>query len=555
MVDSFSNNTIGDFNIIEYAKKIINEIDQLRSFDSLTTLEDGITGTYQVPVESRLNAFFRMIGLPMFITLSDKSDKSGRSYTTAMSPGYIGSKLDGFSIKQAESVGDVDVSLLTGIRESKLLEMENKIGSKEFNKKMSTALLNPLDIYPDFPNKNFAFQGHVVPDTGDADLQRTVFKMLTPLITTYFDVRPVSRSIARPFAPKEDRQINNTTELKRPFIEEVVKIRLISGASAGSENYAQKANDLLDGFNGQINEDDLDQIEKDFNTLAANGLLENFIIEKFATSLVQIAKAWVRLEQELEQKLNDDVFSINIQTQSSRLSPFGKRMDVSTDIKIREDSRLGRKLAKINEQLIKEEVILTLLPFDSDEGLSNKSVSAFAIIEQFVDIIEANANELRKEKERIQNLIKKSSNEMDRIRLSLDLMNGEFSGISIPDIISVIMGLFLIPLEDLIYLMDIGVIEEIRKNDSLSSALDALNISADSEDPESHAERSMEAVIKLENAIYLVFSLIHTNIKKLSDRQNRSVNNKKDTKRKKNKKLTKSVSQKVSENAKKIDEE
>ena len=70
-----------DFDVISFAKKIMSEVESIRSF---TKTKDEKTGEgFQLPTETRINAFFRLIGFPMFVSIKGKDVES-----TFLHPGF-----------------------------------------------------------------------------------------------------------------------------------------------------------------------------------------------------------------------------------------------------------------------------------------------------------------------------------------------------------------------------------------------------------------------------------------------------------------------------------
>ena len=123
----FSN--IAQFDVIKFAEKIMNEIDSIRSYDFNT--DDSVEQRNHTPKESRVNAFFRLIGLPMFVTIEkkDKKKKKGDlSGEKALTPGFFGSKFSEYEISNSKSVENT-----ARLRETTLQAIEENIGTVEYN--------------------------------------------------------------------------------------------------------------------------------------------------------------------------------------------------------------------------------------------------------------------------------------------------------------------------------------------------------------------------------------------------------------------------------------
>jgi len=139
MVEGINTNTFNNFDIIGFAKNIINEIENIRSFD--VSVNSETSPNSNIPMESRVNAFFRLVGLPIFVTVEDKNkkDKGKLSGKTYLSPGFFGATLDKYNIKNTE---DNDLSFYLSVREEELNTIENSIGNKSlFSSSIETSVI------------------------------------------------------------------------------------------------------------------------------------------------------------------------------------------------------------------------------------------------------------------------------------------------------------------------------------------------------------------------------------------------------------------------------
>ena len=541
MVDVYDTKSFSEFNIIEFARGIIKEVDSIRSYDEYVDENDAFQ---KRPSESRLNAFFRLIGLPMFVVKKSKESGKAEASNILMSPGFSGASLEDFVIENAENVGDFELNNVLQARERALLQRENSIGSPKFNKYMTLALFNPLPLV-----------SNLVDDKGElSDIRfdgsdREAFKALEPLITSYMPIRPVENELSRPFSLKDDRQINSTTELRKPFIEFVVEMRLRVAANAGTQYSIDKSLDQLDVLKLVLTEDDYDKVVSEFQNVMVSGILEDYIISKLTSSLDQLAVAWASLQVAQESLLQQDDFIINIKTSSGRNNVFGKKVSTSANVELKKNSKLGKRLESLNLILAREEAFLSLMPSDdtSDVNEPKRNVVANALIDSFIKLINSDISKIKKEKSQIESKISKMTQDVDKLRLRLDLFTGEFYGLSIPDVIAVLIGLFLLPINDLVMLLDASVIDNMKKDKSLKTILDAIY-------NEQSIENSLSAVTKLGTMVNFVFNRLNESVEKVRDRSKRSTANSRTNKQSKTKIANRSMGEAIANSANKLEE-
>lgn len=532
MAEKAGVNTIHKFDIIKFAQELINEVEQIRAYSSLVDTDSE--QKFNLPTESRINTFFRLIGLPMFVTIESKGDKDTTSgFKTGnqhLTPGFDKSRVIDFgevTIKDANKIGTDQISSILSTRESLLLQREKNIGSDDFNKYMTLAFTKPIPLSPNVPKKDGA--GSV----GKGDSQRPVFKKLKPLITSYKNVFPKSHEVARPFLPDPiNAKVDNSTSLKKPFIETVARIRLIESSTSGNTASKTKQNDFLTSITNSLGSSLFNQIFGESKTIFQQAnVLEQFILSKLLSTVNQIANKRVLLEREQKRLAGDLPFQIAVKTTSSRQNPLGKVSSVSADVTLLEKSQKGRLLNKLNVAVAKDEALLSLLPTDdtvnsagsTPNQAGTKNVVKSALVNPFVNILNNDLNRNRKEVKRIKSQIKKATQEAENLRLELEMMTGEFTGISIPDVVSVIIALFLISKSDLMALLDRKVKEDMAKDTSLTSAVSAFD-SSSSGGSEQEAEAALKAVKNLEKRVDDVFELLNAQANAIRDRSKRTKN-------------------------------
>jgi hypothetical protein len=549
MAEISDTTALAKFDVIEFAKGIMSEIDQIRSFDEL--VDENTGENFRVPAESRINTFFRLVGLPMFVIIKNKEQKSNTTdpIERHLSPGWDKGKFHDTIIKNSETFGDRKLSKLLAIREKKLSEIESSIGSPDTNKKMKLALNTAMSLIADAPDKNRAYLGTTIVDKKNQKTRREAFKMLTPLVTSYRIIRPKENEVARPFVSKEDRKINNTTELKVPFIEIVARFRFITAENAGGSTENEKQEAQIQSLGSKLSEEDYKKLISLFESLKAADLLERYVLNKLFASIGQLANKWVELLKKQERLLQQNIFTISINTISSKSNPFGKRASVSTNIELNKDTPQGRRLEKLRKMAAKEEAFLSLLPSDDitdsiePKTAITKNTSLGALINDFVKLVNHDLEQIRKEIKSVESSVKNNIKEVDKLRLELDMMTGEFSGLSMLDVIAVITGLFLIQKEHLLALLDKEAINDMKnQGSSFESAITSFG--------EPTIEKTKEAIEELENAVNLVFSTVNILVDSTINRKKRTPRLKRNNKRERKERIKhQSFSERSADNA------
>lgn len=510
-----------ELNVIEFAKKVMKEIESIRSFDRAIDKE---TQGDKTPSESRINAFFRLIGLPMFVNIYEEENGKTKKVLDEikfLNPGFsksVSSSLAGKNIDDTNSeYNDINgksnkLLFILSNREVNLRQIEEKIGTNEMNDRMAKALCSPLDIGPDFVGTLIPYSQ---PRGGkDTQNEREVFKQLFPLITSSREVLPLRNQIARPFTLSErERVIDRETILRKPFLEQVIRIRFVEYGSSQTKEEKQKTQDLENSIKQLIGEDEYNSLFA--TTFSKINLLEEFVINKFLYAIKSLAKYWVKLNEKDRVRILREVRpNISIKTGSSRSSMFGKRVELSSIIS---GTKNGEKLNKLNKLISEEELLIALLPSDEDEKKEEKqaqtrNITPSALQTPFLEILEYNLNKNKNERNELLANSKRNLKKLEVIRLELDAMTGEFTGLSLPDIIMVLAGLFIMDRDELLNLLDKYTIDNMKNDNVLKAIVENVSPSY---------ENAMSAVESLELVVNQLFSYFQREIELEQNRGNR----------------------------------
>jgi len=519
-----------NFDLIKFAKQILSEIDNIRS---VTISEsDGEKGTKQTSNESRVNAFYRLIGFPMFVTLKRKDGEKlseELSNVSRLTPGYVapsdGSEhpiINGkISIEDAKEVANLKVKNASGAdtklkfelqdREDTLIDMENALGTELMSYRMVAAFYKPMGIT--MVDKNSAtILSTLIED--DIVKNRYRYKKLTPFVTMagkrrlgyqpLWDIYPKKNTLSKPFVLNPDLQkINSTTTLKRPFIESVIRIRMVN-ATANS-TYFKETKVSLDKLGIKLP--------------SSGTLLEAVIINKMLSSLGQLAKKWHQLNLKRQEIISKNLVFFFPSSKLSKDDPSGKRAFKSFNVKAQAGTKLGMESLVIKQKVAETEALLSLLPTDSSQIIKTKgknvalinNISSNALTSPFISILNSELDFHKKQLAKVDKKIKDNAINADKLRYELEMMTGEFLGISICDIVCIIIGLFVVDKKYLVALLDDHVHSDMAADPVLKEVMDTALLTS-----------AGEALSKLEEAVKSVYGALQKEIDVYGDKTKRT---------------------------------
>lgn len=519
-------NTVVKFDIIGFAQNILSEVDKIRAFDKE---DDGTKEGVTRYVESRLNAFFRLVGLPMFVTKKKKTETSSggkEGSSILMTPGYSQtSNRDLWLYDVSNSSDNSDL----GVREETLLKREFRTGEDDMNAAMTSAIRYPLPLLANLSDAGYGIVG-VLAD------ERNAYKKLEPLITSYIPdgIRPIRNQMARPFLrdPQEQR-VDDETAVPKPFIEVVIRTRLVSCESGQAAQQQTTQQEFTKSIQDYVGDDLYKQVAADYPELSTGtDILERFVITQLLGALDQLAEQWVAIQKKQEELRKGTTFQIVPQTASGKQNPFGKRIEVTADVETTTEptdgqpaqkSTIGNQLKVLRAQQIQQETLLSLLPTDdivtSDANRktkNTKNVVAAALLNPFTTLVNSRLDSIQKQISEKEEALKNKAKELEDLRLRIEMMTGEFTGLSVPDVVIVIIALFMIDKLFLVQMLDQDCIDEMRKDPTLDGALDRLGFG------DATSANAMTSVFLLEALVDNLYSVLNRKIKECRDKKSRN---------------------------------
>jgi hypothetical protein len=389
----------------KFAVDAIKSIDELRSTNAdLKNLDNNPTK----PVESRINAFYRAIGLPAFTTnvnIKDKELNNGNFHKSDPNDKKVESLL-----KDAEK-READFSL----------ELSEE-AQKKFLDNIEETVLSRIKSGT---------------ESGKAK-KGTLFPMI---VDGNIPILPQSKRVGGAFHQKNSSLVNNDITYRRPLIETIVLLRLRS-----------------DGF---VSDVDRKKLQNSFSDLQKEGffdgssdnLLSIYILDSLLSAITKpdgimkiidfTIERLGRVRRQVRDSFKDSKEAIVAEEQPA----------------VGESDGLG-EIEKLKEkrELLKSEsnARITLLEYDdtleSSETTRNMKDALFAqilldtLLSDTSDI-DKTINEGEAEKKNLDRVHK-------RLNRNMDLILGAYSGISGIDVLAIITALFLIDEKDLLGLLN-----------------------------------------------------------------------------------------------------
>jgi hypothetical protein len=268
-----------------------------------------------------------------------------------------------------------------------------------------------------------------------------------------------------------------------------------------------------------VSEKDYEKIKKIVFFMESSGV-EEIIVVKIFDSLSQLALRFSELRSNQEYLASlGGTFTVSLTTESSK-DTFGKKVSAVTSGSFDESSKIGSRLAELKQRLAKEQVNLLLLTGDSSVNISSdktNNASNSLLSSMFIDLLKKEGESIENEIKRYEENYKNLSVQADALRLEIDLMTGEFCGLSIIDVIAVIAGLFLIDEKSLFALLDKETKEYMINNDLFKNKQDMLKVS------KNEVEDAVNAVLLLQKIVFSMYVFVNSLIDSVNDRTKRNV--------------------------------
>ncbi len=421
MVDENQEKSI-DFNVEDFVDRIYNTIDSYRSQVGLQTgvvLEhptDGTGGKNQA--ESKINCFYRLLGLPAVRSdITDKSVELGSLSQHDTLNYFPDFKINGTSVSAAVTQREELQSLPIDIQQS-------------------------IDVIRDVLSYDAALKPN--------NRRESIFPMV---VSAAIPIFPLARRTAPLFYPGEFTVDGKSIKLTRPFIEHVIYIRTKASAGGGDES-------LFNSLQAEVNNANFT-----LDPSLKGKLLELRIVSKLIKSLRSIAHSWIVVGEDIK-KLQKDVQFIPAPKTNPQERAGNVTLPADSTITVQDITEQGLEttIAKLKEQLAKEESLLNSLPSESiksadrirriEQDQPNLNIVDDAMISEFQSLIMFERDAVNEQLKEALDKKARLLNQFEKARKLLVYLNGETTGLSIIDIVCVLLALFTVELDVLIGLVN-----------------------------------------------------------------------------------------------------
>lgn len=395
------------FDVYTFAQNLFKDIEDKRSSITALTrtqaaqLSQNNLQFSAVKHESRLNCFYRLLGLPTEINLDNS-----------------------FSFLDASGNKITNKANLT----KKLLQREYEQLSLTFKQFLSANTLADLNTQLNSLQQQ---EKELIAELFDPNVINT--NRLFPIVQ-FNQIQNVvgdSNRIAPPFASTEERYVNSSL-MSPPFLESVITIRLLQ-QSGGSKINTQ-------------------------------GAVEDIILQALGFALAELAKQYHRNQSEAENALKDGIALIRNKVVGVN-SPAVKAADINANTRENDGITTANDVrSKYTQQQIQlYEAAISLLPTENDViptdiqindvPFQNRNIKANALTNSFISIINANNDALQRSIQDNKKTLQKRQLTQDKLTAELGSSIGKIGGISLAEIIIVISALFVMEEQDLVGLI------------------------------------------------------------------------------------------------------
>lgn len=401
-----------DFDFTEFSSKILRTIDSMRTTGKEASKE---------PLESRINAFYRAIGLPAVDT------------GTGTSP---------------DPKNNGNLYVMTN--KNKLLELEKKFSQRESkSKSMATSIAAGTQ------EGTFDYNTRTVTD-GITEEGKKIRPSLFPMMVDgRIPIFPAQKRVAGAFMLSEENKYQDRVEYATPFLEFIISLRF---KGEGLYNAATQKNATPKKI-----ESVTEAINLEFGKISADIKLE------LKASIANIS----RRMSEIKAKIDNTRQYISGEVQQDESG----HAEQNTSVEENPESTAALD-ALANEQekyLALKHARLLLFDFDdttmtgpntkstSKDVIATRNLKKAVLASQFLGLIVSDAGTIEKSKKETDKKKEKAESELKKANSELDYVLGTFSGLSGTDVMAVIYALFTVKLDVLLSLLNDDSLERAGK--------------------------------------------------------------------------------------------
>lgn len=415
------------FDVATFAQSLLKDIEDKRSSITAITREQAKQlGQENLKFssskhESRINAFYRLLGLPTEL------DLSGEFELKDSSDNKIKTRKDLIKVLLQREYEQLILTFKQFLQSNSLEDLNKQLdGIQAKEQQLIAELFDPNHINTSrlFPMIQFSQIQNIVENTN---------------------------RISPSFASIQERYVNETLT-KPPFLESVITIRLLP-QSGGSKINTQ-------------------------------GAVEDAVLQSLGFALGELVKQYQRNQSEAEKHLLDGIATIRSKVPGIN-SPIVKSGDINANQRENDGITVPHDIRSTytQQQIDLYAAVISLVPLENDiipTGLNiqdtpfqSRNIKENALTGSFLDIIRSNIDALNRIQQENRRVFQKRQLIQDKLTAELGSSIGEIGGISLAEILIVIAALFVLDEEDLIGLLSKSRFDQIisasNNNTSTSS--------------------------------------------------------------------------------------
>ena len=440
------------FNIDSFLDQLFDTISNYRS---QIGLQEGKVVEYPDEAfgaknaESKLNAFYRILGFPAVrgdlsvLELDEKTKQNTLSQHKTLNY-FDDFSIDGFSVAKAAA------------------ERENFLYQELDYQESLNVIMNPLKFTE-------AVKGN--------ERRSSIFPLV---VNASIPVFPVSKRTAPMFYDGEFILQGDQKRLTRPFIEHIIYMR--TKVFAGAET--QYSKDLKNQIRREIL--DFQKEELLIKTIEQTDLFSLRIIGKLIRALKKCSAQFKDVEENITRLRKDVEF-----VPAPKENPSEKAGNVSDALAadLQKDSisekGLESEIAAIKNKMAAEDIFIMLMPSEIikkadrirriEDEVPNTSVSDDIFLSEFNYLISYEKNAYYKKLLELEDKKARFIAEYEHERMSLIHLNGEVTGLSIFDVICILLALFTVDIKFLFAIINADSLNSLKNSDLYYKAKPAAN--------------------------------------------------------------------------------
>lgn len=448
---SSANSTVGiSFDVNDFMSGIIQTINSSRSdlFTNPSKIVENLANEQASEgVESRLNTFYRLLGLP---ATRDTAPLTGSTTKTQLSQYSTLNYIEAGSISIVDN-GNADlnsVKLTADKLAAKLVAREEFYRKAPPPSQMLKMIQEPLKITDSI--------------LGIPERKASIFPTIVDAATPVY---PLQKRTAPAFYDG-DFILSGAKNIKlpRPFIENVIYIRTYVFAGGDTSNFQSSILNNLKTFVGassDLTNDELDKLLKDVG-ISTDGFfsrLEAELITKLVEALRSCAVEYKQVVSQANEFKSKVKFSpVSSDTPGIKLGNTTEILDKAVAGEIDKSiSRISLELENVVKRLAMlptNKIMEAETNFLADAGLTNLNITSDAFMSDFSSLITFERQSIEERLAAAKQGRQSAINEYNKILEKVQYFTGEGTGISVFEVLCVFLALFTIDIKYLVLLLN-----------------------------------------------------------------------------------------------------